>query len=121
MCVPLNLPVRWMVFAVAKVMSVVTRQTLWRCCSSYAEAYGMLWITAERKLVDPLSYFRSVTLVRGVGGLRVLYYHCSASRCCTVMFSALPVVSSGEAWGHGDVHNCVPVKLNNSIMLVFCQ
>lgn len=68
-----------------------------------------------------MSYIQLVLLVCGVGGLRVLYYHCSASRCCTVMFSALPVASSDEAWGQGDVHNCVPVNLNNSIMLVFYQ
>lgn len=47
MCVPLNLPVRWMVFSVAKVMSVVTRQTLRGCCNNYVGANGMLWITAE--------------------------------------------------------------------------
>lgn len=71
--------------------------------------------------VDPMSYIQLVLLVCGVGGLRVLYYHCSASGCSTVMFSALPIASSDEAWGQGDVHNCVPVKLNNSIMLVFYQ
>lgn len=71
--------------------------------------------------LDPLSYIQLVLLVWGRVGVRVLYYHCSASRCCTVMLSALPVVSSDEAWGQGDVHNCVPVKLNHSIMPVFYQ
>lgn len=33
-------------FAVAKVMSVVTRQTLWGCCSDNEGAIGMLWFTA---------------------------------------------------------------------------
>lgn len=35
-----------------------------------------------------------------MGGLRVLYYHYSAYRCGTVMFSALPVVIQMR---HGDM------------------
>lgn len=33
-------------FAVAKVMSVVTKQTLWGCCNDNEGAIGMLWFTA---------------------------------------------------------------------------
>lgn len=72
-------------------------------------------------IVNEVDHLSSIELVLWGGWLRVLYYHCSASRCCTVLFSALPVVGSDEAWGHGDVHNCVPVKFNNYIMLVFYQ
>lgn len=46
--------------------------------------------------VEPMSNIQLVLLVCGVGGLGVLYCHCSVSRGCTVTFSALPGVSSDE-------------------------
>lgn len=37
------------------------------------------------------------------------------------LIGAVPVSVQTGHGDEGDVHNCVPVKLNNSIMLVFYQ
>lgn len=82
------------------------------CVPQHGETWSMRWIR---------SCIQLDLLVWGVGGLRVLYYYGSASRVALIfLVHSLLSVQMRHEW-KGDVQNCVPVKLNGSIILVFYQ